>query len=139
MQFFAGEGAPMAKRNLPKPTEAELAILTVLWQKGPSTVRQVHEALKDERQTGYTTILKLMQIMHEKGLVLRDESARTHVYQARLSEQQTQRQLAGDLLERAFGGSALKMVVQTLSAKRASPEELGQIRKLLSEMERGEA
>ncbi|MBI2505963.1 MAG: BlaI/MecI/CopY family transcriptional regulator [Candidatus Latescibacteria bacterium] len=114
----------MRKRNLPKPTEAELAILNVLWQQGSATVRQVHEALKDERQTVYTTILKLMQIMHEKGLVIRDERTRTHVYQARLSAQQTQRQLVGDLLERAFGGSALRMVMQTLSAKKASPEEL---------------
>lgn len=129
----------MRKRNLPRPTAAELAILNVLWQRGPSTVRQVHEALKDERQTGYTTALKIMQIMAEKGLVVRDERARTHVYQARLSQQQAQRQLVGDLLERAFGGSALKMVVQTLSAKKASTEEMAEIRRLLNEMEKGEA
>jgi predicted transcriptional regulator len=94
-------------------------------------VRQVHEVLGRERPTAYTTALKLLQIMTEKGLVRRDETDRTHVYQARWSEEQTQRQLVRDLLERAFGGSASKLVMQALAAKRASPEELGEIRKLI--------
>ena len=125
----------MKKRALPKPTEAELAILNVIWEKGPSTVRQVHEALKDERKTRYTTTLKLMQIMNEKGLVVRDESSRTHIYQSRLDQQQIQRQIAGDLLERVFGGSAATLVMQTLAAKKASSEELAEIRKLLNDFE----
>ena len=129
----------MRKSSLPKPTEAELAILNVLWDKGPTTVRVVHEELKEERQTGYTTILKLMQIMHEKGLVLRDESARTHIYQPRKDREQTQRQLVGDLLERAFGGSALSLVMQALSTKRASQEELAEIGKLLRDIKSGKA
>jgi predicted transcriptional regulator len=116
----------------PRPTDAELAILRVLWERGPSTVRQVHDVLVSRvGPTAYTTALKLMQIMTEKGLVRRDDSDRTHVYQARLSEEQTQRQLVRDLLERAFGGSASKLVMQALNAKRATPEELGEIRKLI--------
>jgi len=121
----------------PRPTDAELAILRVLWERGPSTVRQVHALLHAERATGYTTVLKLLQIMAEKGLVDRDDTDRTHVYTARLSEERTQRQLLQDLLDRAFGGSALKLVMQALSTKRASPEELAQIRQLLGERERG--
>ena len=92
-------------RNVPKPTDAELAILRVLWERGPSTVRQVHELVARDRPAAYTTALKLLQIMTEKGLVDRDERERTHVYRARLSEEQTQRQLVRDLLDRAFGGS----------------------------------
>ncbi|MGH9308970.1 MAG: BlaI/MecI/CopY family transcriptional regulator [Vicinamibacterales bacterium] len=123
----------MAKNpGTPRPTDAELAILRVLWERGPSTVRQVHEALGTrERQTAYTTALKLLQIMTEKGLVRRDDTDRTHVYQARLSEGQTQRQLVRDLLDRAFGGSSSKLVLQALNARRASPEELAEIRKLI--------
>ncbi len=113
-----------------KPTDAELAILTVLWSRGPSTVRQVAEAMG--REAGYTTILKLLQIMSEKGLVTRDEAARTHVYAAAYSQDQTQRQLVTDLLERAFDGSAAKLVLQALSASKTSPEELAEIRKLLA-------
>lgn len=115
----------------PKPTDAELAILRVLWTRGPSTVRQVHEVLSRERPTAYTTALKLLQIMTEKGLVARDERDRTHVYHPRLSEEQTQRQLIGDLLDRAFGGSATKLVMQALAARKATQEELGEIRRLL--------
>jgi predicted transcriptional regulator len=116
----------------PRPTDAELAILRVLWERGPSTVRQVHEVLVSrEGPTAYTTALKLLQIMTEKGLVRRDESDRTHVYHARLTEEQTQRQLVRDLLERAFGGSASKLVMQALNAKRATPQELGEIRRLI--------
>jgi BlaI family penicillinase repressor len=127
----------MAKKSLPRPTDAELAILRVLWQRGPSTVRVVTEALAAHREVGYTTALKLLQIMTDKGLVRRDESQRTHVYTARLSEEQTQKQLVGDLLERAFGGSAQKLVMRALSVRRASPEELAEIRRLLDEIERG--
>src|SRR5262249_19993125 len=105
-----------------KPTDAELAILRVLWSRGPSTVRQVADGL--DRNAGYTTILKLLQIMTEKGLVVRDESARTHVYDAAFSEDQTQRQLVADLLDRAFGGSAAKLVMQALASKKTSPAEL---------------
>jgi BlaI family transcriptional regulator, penicillinase repressor len=115
----------------PRPTDAELAILRVLWERGPSTVRQVHEVLSRERPGAYTTSLKLLQIMTEKGLVRRDETDRTHIYHPRLSEEQTQRQLVRDLLERAFGGSSSKLVMQALNAKRATPEELGEIRKLI--------
>jgi predicted transcriptional regulator len=116
---------------LPRPTDAELAILRVLWERGPSTVRQVHDVLSHERPTAYTTALKLLQIMTEKGLVRRDETERTHIYHPRLSEEQTQRQLVRDLLDRAFGGSASKLVMQALAARRATPEELGEIRKLI--------
>ena len=121
----------MSKASTPRPTDAELAILRVLWERGPSTVRQVHDALTPERPTAYTTALKLLQIMTEKGLVRRDESDRTHIYYARLSEDQTQRQLVRDLLDRAFGGSASKLVMQALATRRASAEELTEIRKLI--------
>jgi BlaI family transcriptional regulator, penicillinase repressor len=121
----------MSKPSTPRPTDAELAILRVLWQLGPSTVRQVHEALSGDRATAYTTALKMLQIMTEKGLVRRDESDRTHVYFPRLTEEQTQRQLVRDLLDRAFGGSASKLVMQALATKRASAEELSEIRKLI--------
>src|ERR671923_111241 len=121
----------MVDRQPPRPTDAELAILRVLWERGPSTVRQVHEALGRERPTAYTTALKMLQIMTEKGLVRRDESDRSHVYQARLSEEQTQRQLVRDLLDRAFGGSASKLVMQALASRRASPDELREIRQAI--------
>jgi len=120
-------------RNVPKPTDAELAILRILWERGPSTVRQVHELLARDRQAAYTTALKLLQIMTEKGLVERDERERTHVYRARLSEDQTQRQLIRDLLDRAFGGSAGKLVMQALATRRASADELREIRKIVDE------
>ena len=118
-------------KQTPRPTDAELAILRVLWDRGASTVRQVHEVLLRERPTAYTTALKLLQIMTEKGLVRRDETDRTHVYHARLSQEQTQRQLVRDLVDRAFGGSASKLVMQALAAKRTSTEELTEIRKLI--------
>jgi predicted transcriptional regulator len=113
-----------------KPTDAELAILTVLWSRGPSTVRQVAAAM--DREAGYTTVLKLLQIMAEKGLVTRDESARTHIYAPAYTEDQTQRQLVMDLVERAFDGSAAKLVLQALASKKATPEELDEIRTLLN-------
>ena len=112
-----------------KPTDAELGILRVLWSRGPSTVRQI--ALEMGREAGYTTILKLLQIMTEKRLVVRDEAARTHVYQAAYTQDQTQLQLVTDLLERAFDGSAAKLVLQALAASRTSPEDLAEIKKLL--------
>src|SRR6187200_2604864 len=117
--------------KLPRPTDAELAILRVLWEHGACTVRQVHEALSRERPAAYTTALKMLQIMTEKGLVRRDDTDRTHVYQPKLTEEQTQRQLVRDLLDRAFGGSSSKLVLQALSARRATAEELGEIRKLI--------
>jgi BlaI family transcriptional regulator, penicillinase repressor len=113
-----------------KPTDAELGILRVLWSRGRSTVRQVADDL--DRESGYTTVLKTLQIMMEKGLVVRDESSRTHVYQAAYTQDQTQRQLVADLLDRAFGGSQAKLVMQALASKRASPAELEEIRKLLA-------
>ena len=122
----------MAK-SLPRPTDAELAILRVLWEHGPTTVRQVHEAMASDRDTGYTTTLKLMQIMAEKGLVTRDESARTHIYTARVSRDRTLRQLVNDLIDRAFGGSAAALVLQALSAQPTSEQELGEIRRLIDE------
>lgn len=116
------------------PTDTELAILRVLWAHGPSTVREVAEEMG--REGAYTTVLKLLQIMTGKGLVRRDESARTHVYRAARSERATQRQLVRELADRAFGGSAARLVMQALlAAKKASPEELAAIRELLAERE----
>ena len=112
-----------------KPTDAELAILRVLWARGPSTVREVAEAMG--RESAYTTVLKLLQIMTDKGLVRRDESARTHVYKATASEDQTKRQLVADLLDKVFEGSSAKLVLQALSTRAASPEEIDEIKKLL--------
>ena len=117
--------------STPRPTDAELAILRILWERGASTVRQVHEMLLRDRPTAYTTALKMLQIMTEKGLVRRDESDRTHIYHPRLSEEQTQRQLVRDLLDRAFGGSATKLVMQALNARRTSAEEMTEIRRMI--------
>lgn len=121
----------MSRTSVPRPTDAELTILRVLWDRGPSTVRQVHEQLAQGRPAAYTTALKLLQIMTEKGLVDRDDRDRTHIYRARLSEETTQRQLVRDLLDRAFGGSAGKLVMQALATRRASAEELRDIRKAI--------
>ena len=109
--------------------------MRVLWRRGPSTVRAVHGDLSAARPTGYTTVLKLLQVMHEKGLVCRDEAARAHIYHAGPSEEQAQRTLVTDLLDRAFGGSAQQLVMQALTARQASPEELAEIRCLLDELE----
>lgn len=127
----------MPRKSLPRPTDAELEILNVLWRRGPSTVREVHEALLENKETGYTTVLKLMQIMAEKGLVSRDETDRRHVYEAERAQDEMQRQLLSDLLDRAFNGSATKLVQQALSSKRASKEELAEIRRMLDELEGG--
>jgi predicted transcriptional regulator len=113
-----------------KPTDAELGILRVLWARGPSTVREVATELG--RDAGYTTILKLLQIMTEKRLVRRDESSRTHIYEAAFTQDQTERQLVADLLDRVFDGSAAKLVLQALASSKASPEELDEIRKLIA-------
>ena len=121
--------------KIPRPTDAELAILSVLWERGPSTVREVHDALSSTHDTGYTTVLKLLQIMTDKGLVVRDESQRAHVYTSRYGEQRTQRQLLGDLIDRAFRGSPAQLVMQALSASHASAAELTAIRHLLDQME----
>ena len=117
------------------PTDGELQILRVLWTRGPCTVRQVHEALSD-RDTGYTTTLKLMQIMTEKGLLLRDDSKRPHIFRASSSKEKTQRKLVTDLLKRAFNGSAAQLVLRALSTQHASPEELEKIRQVLDDLER---
>ena len=123
----------------PRPTDAELAILSVLWERGPSTVRDVHHALSSSQDSGYTTVLKLLQIMTDKGLVQRDESQRAHVYSPRQSERRTQRQLLADLVDRAFGGSSARLVLHALSDRPASSEELRHIRALLDQLEKGDA
>jgi predicted transcriptional regulator len=129
----------MTKEKIAQPTDAELEILRVLWERGPSTVREVHEVISRNKAAGYTTILKLLQIMTEKGLVQRNEEQRAHVYEPRLAKEQTQRQLLGDLLERAFGGSATELVMQALSTKKASPDELAGIREILDKLEDGKS
>ena len=121
----------MVRSHLKKPTEAELAILRVLWARGPSTVREVAQQMG--RESAYTTILKLLQIMTDKGLVRRDESPRTHVYEAVSTEGQTQQQLVKDLLERVFDGSATQLVMQALASKKTSRKELAEIQKLLDQ------
>lgn len=118
-------------RKLPRPTDAELEILAVLWETGPATVREVFEKLAQRRTAQYTTVLKFLQIMAEKGLVRRDESQRAHVYEAARPREWTQQQLVGDLLERAFSGSAKALLVGALSARKASKEELAEIQALL--------
>jgi predicted transcriptional regulator len=127
----------MIDKDAPRPTDAELEILRVLWLRGPSTVREVYEALNKIRPAGYTTVLKFMQIMTDKGLLRRNEDQRAHVYEASVPQAQTQRMLVGELLDKAFGGSAANLVMQALATKAASPEELRMIRHLLDEYERG--
>lgn len=119
----------------PKPTEAELEILTVLWSRGPSTVRDVHEIIAARKPTQYTTILKQMQVMAEKGLLLREDSQRAHVYKPSRPREWTQKQLAGDILRRAFEGSAKSLMMGALASRRASKEELAELRALLDDYE----
>ncbi len=119
----------------PRPTDAELAILRVLWRRGASTVKDVHEELARRFPAAYTTTLKQLQIMTDKGLVTRDESQRAHLYTARLPEEQTQSQLVGDLVDRAFEGSASRLVMRALASRPASAEELTAIRRLLDQLE----
>ncbi len=121
----------------PRPTDAELEILTVLWSRGPSTVRDVHAVIAARKPTQYTTVLKLLQIMAEKGHVRRNEKQRAHVYEAAKPREWTQRQLAGDLLQRAFEGSARNLVLGALAARKAGKRELAELRKLLDEYEKG--
>ncbi len=128
----------MAERATPLPSEGELELLRVLWARGPSTVREVLEALGPGRGIGYTTVLKQLQIMYGKGLVTRDEGARSHVYAAAAAEEATQQRLVSDLVERAFGGSAARLVLNALSGPAASPEERAEILALLERMEREE-
>ncbi len=118
-----------------KPTNAELSILQVMWQRGPSTVREVHDELCKSREMGYTTVLKLMQIMAEKGILDREEEARAHVYKPSQSQELAKRNLVGDLMDKAFGGSAQELVMHALTSKKASSEDLAAIRKLLDELE----
>ena len=120
----------------PRPTAAELEILGALWTLGPSTVRDVQEELQRAKPTGYTTVLKLLQIMADKGLVVRDEDQRAHVYHAAASRESTQRQLVDDLADRAFGGSAMALAMRALDTRRATRAELAEIRRLLNEHER---
>src|ERR1044071_175807 len=121
----------------PRPTDAELEILTVLWSRGASTVRDVHEVLQARKAAQYTTVLKMMQIMAEKGLVRRNQEQRAHVYEASRPQEWTQQQLAGGLLRRAFNGSARSLMIGALSAKKATRGELAELRKLLDEYEKG--
>ena len=125
----------MARRKNSRPTDRELTILRILWDNGPSTVRDVNKAMNEDENTGYTTTLKLMQIMAEKGLVFRDDSQFKHVYRPALTEEKAQKQLVGDLLDRAFSGSAEKLVMRALSAKKVSAKELASIKKMLDEFE----
>jgi predicted transcriptional regulator len=119
----------------PRPTEAELHILQVLWEGGPRSVRAIQQVLNAVKPTGYTTVLKMLQIMTEKGLVDRDENVRPQIYRARYTEEYTQRRMLGDLVQRAFGGSVKALVLQALATKKSSPEELAAIEKLLDRME----
>jgi predicted transcriptional regulator len=124
----------MSRSSARKPTDAELSILQVLWEHGPSSVRQVHDVLSRDRSFAYTTTLKFLQIMTDKGLVLREDQGRHHLYRARQPRKNTQRRLLRELIDRAFGGSISGLVVQALSAKRATPAELREIRRLLSSL-----
>jgi predicted transcriptional regulator len=130
---FVNNWTMTSKRR--RPTEAELGILRVLWNGGPRSVRDIQRILNESRPTGYTTVLKLMQIMTDKGLVERDESQRPQIYRSRYSQEQTQRQLLRDLLDRAFGGSVKELVLQALATKRSSAEELEAMEKLLDRFE----
>src|ERR1700678_2307619 len=124
-------------RQPPRPTDAELEILTILWSRGPSTVRDVHESITQRKPAQYSTVLKFMQIMAEKGLVRRNEKQRAHIYEAAQPREWTQQRLAGDLLQRAFGGSAANLLMGALSSRKASKQELAELRKLLDEFEKG--
>jgi predicted transcriptional regulator len=121
----------------PRPTESELAILRVLWENGPRSVRDIQKIMNETKETGYTTVLKLLQIMTDKGLVERDESVRPQIYRPKYSQTQTQRQLLRDLTQRAFGGSVKALVLQALATKRSTADELQAIEKLLDRIEGG--
>ena len=125
----------MAHEPLQKPTASELEILRVLWTRGPSTVREVHESLREQKALGYTTVLKLLQIMTAKGTVRRNEEQRAHVYEACLPATETKRQLVGDVLQRVFAGSASELMIHALEGRRTSKKELEELRRLLDEYE----
>jgi predicted transcriptional regulator len=124
----------MSNTKTIKPTESELEILQTLWTRGLATVREVHEDLAKTKDVGYTTTLKLMQIMNEKGLVKRDDSMRTHVYQAAVNKEKTQKHLLGKMIDSLFGGSSTQLVIQALGENKASPEELEKIQALLNNL-----
>jgi len=126
----------MATTKYIKPTESELEILTVLWQRGLASVREVHEELAKSKDVGYTTTLKLMQIMNEKGLVKRDASVKTHIYQAAVSKEKTQKHLLGKMIDGLFGGSSTQLVIQALGNHNASQEELDEIQNLLNDLKK---
>jgi len=126
----------MSHRDLPKPTAGELEILHVLWERGPSTVRKVYDSLREKKPIGYTTVLKLMQIMTSKGTLRRNEEQRAHVYEACLPPEKTKRQFAADVLERVFEGSASELMMHALQGRRTSHEEIEQLRRILDERER---
>ena len=128
----------MKENNIPKPTEAELEILQVLWQEGPSTVRAVHDKLAEKKDIGYTTTLKNMQNMAQKGMLSRDEAVRSHIYKAEIQQKETQKMLLDRFLDNTFGGSAMNMVMQALGNRKTSKEELQQIKALINKLEGGE-
>ena len=128
----------MATPKYVKPTESELEILNILWTRGMATVREVHEELAKTKDVGYTTTLKLMQIMHEKGLVKRDESMRTHIYQPAVNREKTQKHLLGKMIDTLFGGSSTQLILQALGSgeHKASPEELEQLQNLINNLKK---
>jgi len=127
----------MARRPSSNPTEVELQILRVLWERGPSSVREVHLALEDDRDTGYSTTLKMMQVMTDKGLLLKDDSRRPQVYRPTISQEQAQTQFVDDMIQRVFGGAADKLILRAVSSRHLSRQDLEQIRKLLKKLEGG--
>ena len=126
----------MPDQQFPQPTDGELDVLRFLWENGPSTVKQVHEAVNKKKPVGYTTTLKVMQVMHEKGLLVRNDSKYRHIYTPAMPEEKTQGQLLTDFLDKAFSGSAEKLVMQLISAKKLSAKERAKIGKMLNEIER---
>lgn len=128
----------MKENNIPKPTEAELEILQILWQEGPSTVRAVHEKLAEKKDTGYTTTLKNMQNMAQKGMLSRNEEGRSHIYRTQIQQKETQKMLLDRFLDNTFGGSAMNLVMQALGNRKTSREELKQIKALINKLEGGE-
>ena len=125
----------MPRKPSTQPTDVELAILQVIWERGPSTVREIHEALEPERQVGYSTTLKMIQVMHAKGLLKRDDSVRPQQYRAVTSRARTQKRMIDNLVEKAFGGAASQMLVQALSTKRLDPDELARIKEVIERLE----
>ena len=125
----------MPRKPLSRPTDVELAILRVLWNRGPASVRDVHNALLETRETGYSTTLKMMQVMFDKGLLMRDESRRPQLYAPAIPEEQTQKQIVDDLVEKVFGGSARKLVLRAVQSENVTQQELAEIRKLLRQLE----